>query len=300
MAYAVQTQTQEQVANLIRKAVAMSGKKNVVLSGGYGLNCVANYYYLEELKKEGINLYVEPVSNDAGTAMGAALLHYRTISRDRTINEQVDTLYNGPTYTYDDTQIKELAEKYEAKIDEEIENDSIVELLANKNIVAIFQGGSENGPRALGNRSLLFDPSFKDGKDYVNKVKRREYFRPFAGSILEEDVHEWFDLRGMESSPTMMYAVNCQEGIAEKIPSIIHIDGTCRIQTVNEKQNKNYYNLIKEFKKKTGTPIVFNTSFNLGGDPLVETLEDALHTLAKSDIEYLYLPEYKVLFTVSN
>ena len=86
----------------------------------------------------------------------------------------------------------------------------------------------------------------------------------------------------------------------EKIPSIIHVDGTCRIQTVNEKQNKNYYDLIKAFKEKTGLPIVFNTSFNLGGDPLVETLEDALHTLAKSDIEYLYLPEYKTLFTISN
>ena len=300
MAYAVQTQTQEQVTNLIKKAVAMSGKKNVVLSGGYGLNCVANYHYLEALKNEGINLYVEPVSYDAGTAMGAALLQYRTITRDRTIHDQVDTLYNGPTYEYNEKQFKELAERYEAKIDDEIDNDSIVELLNNKNIVAIFQGGSENGPRALGNRSLLFDPSYKDGKDYVNKVKRREYFRPFAGTILEEDVHEWFDLRGMKSSPTMMYAVNCQPGMGEKIPSIIHVDGTCRIQTVNEKQNKNYYDLIKAFKEKTGLPIVFNTSFNLGGDPLVETLEDALHTLAKSDIEYLYLPEYKTLFTISN
>ena len=93
------------------------------------------------------------------------------------------------------------------------------------------------GPRALGNRSILFDPSFKDGKDFVNIVKRREYFRPFAGSILHEHVHEWFDLRGMEESPCMMYAVNCQEGIAEKIPSIIHVDGTCRIQTVKEEQN---------------------------------------------------------------
>ena len=143
MAYAVQTQTQEQVTNLIRKAVAMTGKKNVVLSGGYGLNCVANYHYLEALRNEGINLYVEPVSNDAGTAMGAALLQYRTITRDRTINDQVDTLYNGPTYKYNENQFKELAEKYEAKIDDEIDNDSIVELLRNKNIVAIFQGGSE-------------------------------------------------------------------------------------------------------------------------------------------------------------
>jgi len=104
----------------------------------------------------------------------------------------------------------------------------------------------------------------------------------------------------MEESPTMMYAVNCQPGIAEKIPSIIHIDGTCRIQTVTQDQNKHYYDLIKTFYDKTGCPIIFNTSFNLGGDPLVETLEDAVDTLSRCDIEYLYLPEYKKLIKIAN
>ena len=104
----------------------------------------------------------------------------------------------------------------------------------------------------------------------------------------------------MESSPTMMYAVNCKPGVEEKIPAIIHVDGTCRIQTVNEKQNKHYYDLIKAFKEKTGCPIVFNTSFNLGGEPLVETLDDALRTLKDSKIEYLYLPEYNHLFKIEN
>jgi carbamoyltransferase len=146
----------------------------------------------------------------------------------------------------------------------------------------------------------MYDPSDPDGKDHVNLIKRREYFRPFAGSILEEDVHEWFDLRGMESSPTMMYAVNCQPGIAERIPSIIHVDGTCRIQTVSEKQNPHYYKLIKAWKEKTGLSIIFNTSFNLGGEPLVETLDDAVRTLKHSDIEYLYLPEYNKLITLKN
>ena len=173
-------------------------------------------------------------------------------------------------------------------------------ILTDKNIVTIFQGRSENGPRALGNRSIMFNPAYEDGKDYVNKVKRREYFRPFAGSILEEYGKEWFDLRGMETSPTMMYAVNCQPGIAEKIPSIIHVDGTCRIQTVSEKQNKNYYKLIKAFHERTGIRIIFNTSFNLAGEPLVETLDDAVRTLANSEIEYLYLPEYSKLITLKN
>lgn len=299
LAWAVQKETQDQVVRLIKKAVKDSGKKQVVLSGGYGLNCVANYHYLEQLKDSGIELYCEPISNDAGTAIGAALLMHHVITGSTTVNPQADTLYLGPKYSYSQDEIETLATKYGAKI-KDVTNEEIVDLLINKNIVSLFQGASENGPRALGNRSILFDPRFLDGKDYVNQVKRREYFRPFAGSILEEDVHEWFDLRGMKSSPTMMYAVNCQPGIEEKIPSIIHIDGTCRIQTVNKDQNPLYYDLIKTFKDKTEIPIIFNTSFNLGGDPLVETLEDALDTLERSDIEYLYLPEYKKLVYFKN
>ncbi|MBP00372.1 MAG: hypothetical protein CMG34_04050, partial [Candidatus Marinimicrobia bacterium] len=192
------------------------------------------------------------------------------------------------------------AEKYGATRVFEANHKDAVELITNKNIVALFQGRSEAGPRALGNRSILYDARDPDGKDHVNVVKRREYFRPFAGSILKEHVHDWFDLRGMEETPFMMYAVECQEGIEEKIPSIIHVDGTCRIQTVTEEQNENYYKLIKEFFEQTGCPIIFNTSFNLGGEPLVETLDDALRTLANSDIEYLYLPEYSTLIHVEN
>lgn len=299
LAYACQTQTQEMVVELIKKSVEMSGKKNVVISGGYGLNCVANYHYLDALKDLDINLYVEPISNDGGTAIGAAMLFYRTLTQDETRETRQDSLYLGPSYSYTDSQIRTLAQRYGAEV-EEIDNEGVVDLLVKKNIVAMFQGCSENGPRALGNRSLMFDPTFEDGKDYVNTIKRREYFRPFAGSILEEDVHEWFDLRGMNSSPTMMYAVNCQPGIEEKIPSIIHVDGTCRIQTVSREQNPLYYDLIKTFKNRKGVPIIFNTSFNLGGEPLVETLEDALWTLQQSDIEYLYLPEYGKLLTVKN
>lgn len=299
LAYACQIETQQRAADVIRKAVEITGKKNVVISGGYGLNCVANYYYLDALKDLDINLYVEPISNDAGTAMGAAMMVYRTISQDKTNEGRKDVLYLGPTYQYTDTQIRTLVKKYSGEL-LDADNEKIVDLLVEKNIVAIFQGQSENGPRALGNRSILFDPTFKDGKDFVNRVKRREYFRPFAGSILEEDVHEWFDLRGMDSSPTMMYAVNCQPGIEDKIPSIIHVDGTCRIQTVNKDQNPLYYELIKTFKNRKGVPIIFNTSFNLGGEPLVENLEDALWTLDQSEIEYLYLPEYQKLVYIKN
>jgi carbamoyltransferase len=299
MAHAIQTQSQKEVLLLIKKAVKDTGIKNVVLSGGYGLNCVANYWYLEQLKDDGINFYVEPISSDAGTSIGAALLVYHKVSDEDTVRSYADSLYLGPVYTYSTAEIKETAEKYNAVITE-VTNSDVVRLLRAKNIVTIFQGRSESGPRALGNRSILFDPTFKDGKDYVNKVKNREYFRPFAGSILHEHAHEWFDMRGLEQSPHMMYAMNCQPGIAEKIPSIIHIDGTCRIQTVKREQNPHYYDLITEFYKESGVPILFNTSFNLGGEPLVETLDDAIRTLASSQMEYLYLPEYKALIKVAN
>lgn len=209
------------------------------------------------------------------------------------------TLCQGPERKYTLEEIEKLANKPGVELMDANDKD-VVKLMIEKNIVSMFQGKSESGPRALGNRSILFDPSFKDGKDFVNIVKRREYFRPFAGSILHEHVHEWFDLRGMEESPYMMYAVNCQEGIAEKIPSIIHVDGTCRIQTVKEEQNPLYYKLIKEFYNQTKIPIVFNTSFNLAGEPLVETLEDAIWTLEQSLLEYLYLPEYGKMIKVKN
>ncbi len=300
LAYACQIETQQAASNYIREAVERSGCKNVVVSGGYGLNCVANYHYLKDLQDLDIKIYVEPVSNDAGTAMGAAMLLYHQLTSSMEVKEVDHCLYLGPKYDFTLQQLKSAGKKYEAESKENVLYEEVIKLITEKNIVAVFQGSSENGPRALGNRSLLYDPTDPNGKDHVNEVKRREYFRPFAGSILEEDAQEWFDLRGMQSSPTMMYAVNCKPGVQEKIPAIIHVDGTCRIQTVNEDQNKHYYNLIKEFKKQTGCPIVFNTSFNLGGEPLVETLDDALRTLANSRIEYLYLPEYNTLFTLKN
>lgn len=299
LAYAVQKETQEEILNLIEKAVEITGKNNVVLSGGYGLNCVANYFYLEKLKDQNINLYVEPISSDAGTAIGAAYYHYKRLVGDTEVNPRDNNLYLGPEYNYTIDYIDTLVNKYNAQIEDATHQD-VINLITSKNIVTIYQGRSENGPRALGNRSILYDSTDPNGKDFVNEVKRREYFRPFAGSILEEDVHEWFDLRGMDSSPTMMYAVNCQPGVEEKIPAIIHVDGTCRIQTVNREQNPHYYDLIKSFYDATKIPIIFNTSFNLGGDPLVETLDNAVETLVRSEIEYLYLPEYGKLITVKN
>ena len=301
MAYAVQKESQQMVLDLIRKAIKKSGRKNVVISGGYGLNCVANYWYLDQLKDEDINLYVEPISNDAGTAMGAALLCHYSLSKDKTVRSYGENLCLGPNVMQYEEEIYKIAKKYNATgIYEKQYAPDAVKLILKGNIVTLFQDRCENGPRALGNRSILYDPREIDGKDYVNSVKKREYFRPFAGSILHEHAHDWFDMRGMEESPHMMYAMNCKEGVAEKIPAIIHIDGTCRIQTVKEHQNPIYYEIIDQFYKETGVPIIFNTSFNLAGEPLVETIDDALRTLHDSDIEYLYIPEKDLIIEVAN
>jgi carbamoyltransferase len=300
LAYAVQTQSQQESLNIILKAVEITGINNVVFSGGYGLNCVANYFYLTELNKRDIKFYVEPISNDAGTCIGAALLVYYGLTENKTVRPYADSLYLGPEYNYTETNVDEIVKKYQGTTVYKTEKDEVVKLLIEKNIVAIYQGRSENGPRALGNRSILFDPRAKDGKDFVNIVKNREYFRPFAGTVLHEYATEWFDLRGMDESPHMMYAVNCQPDVKEKIPSIIHVDGTCRIQTLKKEQNRHFYELIEEFYKETEVPILFNTSFNLGGEALVETLDDAVRTLVNSKIEYLYLPELNLMIEVKN
>ena len=158
MAYAIQTESEQMVLDLIRKAVEMSGEKNVVLSGGYGLNCVANYWYLEQLKDEGINLFVEPVSNDAGTAIGAAYWHYHKVTKDKEVKPMITDLYYGPQYEYDTDYIKDLATYYNATRIFEATHKDAVDLISKKNIVAMFQGKSEAGPRALGNRSIMYDP----------------------------------------------------------------------------------------------------------------------------------------------
>ena len=195
------------------------------------------------------------------------------------------TLYLGPEYDLSHIE------------GEDATFHHVAELISERKTVAIFQGRSEAGPRALGNRSILYDPRDPDGKDKVNRIKRRESFRPCAGSILLPYVHDWFDMAGLMESPFMMYAVDVLPEMAERIPAILHVDNTCRIQTVTSKQNHNYYGLIDAFNQITDVPIVFNTSFNLAGQPLVETPEDAFKTFEGSELDHLYFPEVHKLFS---
>lgn len=166
-----------------------------------------------------------------------------------------------------------------------------IKQIASQQMVAIFQGESEIGPRALGNRSLLFDPTNPRAKVIVNEIKEREDFRPFAGTILLEYFEEYFITEGIDESPWMSYAIRVKDDKVQQISSIVHHDLTCRVQTVTEEQNKNYYNLIKAWHEESDCPVIFNTSFNLGGEAMVESLADAVDTCERSAINFIYVPE---------
>jgi carbamoyltransferase len=244
----LQEKSFEYTCALIDKALFYSNIKNIVLSGGYFLNCVNNFKYVKKYPQ--LNFFVDPVAHDGGLLLD--LLYFIMIITD--INKAVD-------------------------------------LLLNQKIVALFQDHSEWGPRALGNRSLLFDPRNIKAKEIVNKIKQREWWRPFAGTILLEYVHDWFDIGSLKESPYMSFAVLAKDKAKKEIPSIIHEDNTCRIQTITYEQNSKFYKLINQFYKKTGVPILLNTSFNLAKEPLVETLLDAKNVIQRSELEYIYYPQ---------
>jgi len=272
----------------VQKAIELSGKKNVCLSGGYALNCSFNYALLAALPDD-VQLFVDPVAHDAGISVGAARYLWHAETGDMT-RRPLQSLYLGFEPDY--------AGLPESCVD--TTSDDVAQLIEGGNLVAIFQGKAEAGPRALGNRSILADPRMKNGQEVVNKIKGREWYRPLAGTVLAEHAADWFEMRRLKESPFMCYALNVLGSVREKIPAIVHVDGSCRAQTVTQEQNSAYYDLISAFHRRTGVPILMNTSFNLAGDPMVETLEDAIDTLHRSKIEYLYLPDVGKLVFVRN
>lgn len=290
--FCLQKETQEHVLNLILKYVKETGIKNIVISGGYALNCVANYFYLKNTTN--INIFIDPICFDAGISIGSAYFYSKIYSKD-SIN-YIKNVYIGNKDTYDDFNIDH--KKY--KIYKNASAEDVANLLIDQKSIAIFQGNSESGQRALGNRSIIFDPRNINAKDVLNKIKKRESYRPFAVSVLLEYVHDWFELICLNSSPYMQYAVKAKKKTIDLVPSSIHVDGTSRIQTITKDQNLIFYNIIKEFYKKTEIPMILNTSFNLAGEPLVDNLNDAIKTIDSSFIDYLYLPEIKMIISKKN
>ena len=165
-----------------------------------------------------------------------------------------------------------------------------VDIILNQKIVAIFQGHSEWGARALGNRSFLFDPRNPRAKIIINKFKGRQFWRPTAATILYEHRNDYLNMHGLDESPYMTFAIDAKPKALKEVPAVVHVDNTCRFQTLKRKQNPKFYDLIKEFHKRTNVPLLLNTSFNLKGLPIVETEADAISTLQKSNIKYMFKP----------
>jgi len=267
--------------------------KNICIGGGVALNGVANYKILKEGPFE--NVHIPPSPGDAGSAVGAAqYLYYvyhknpkNTSNNTQLIQENV---YVGPSHSNEEIKLfldsKNIS--YES-FDETELLQKTAQLIADGNVVGWYQGKMEWGPRALGNRSILADPRNKNMKDILNKkIKHRESFRPFAPSILEEYVSDYFEMD--IPSPYMLMVAKVKQ--PDKIPAVTHVDGTGRLQSVSSESNPLYYKLIHTFYEKTGIPVLINTSMNVMGEPIVNTPEHAYNMLLKTDMDFLVLGNY--------
>tara|TARA_Y100000114_G_scaffold47469_1_gene43279 strand:+ start:2373 stop:3914 length:1542 start_codon:yes stop_codon:yes gene_type:complete len=261
----------------IRKLVSEYENPNMVFTGGSFLNVINNYKLSTKFKNS--QLYFEPLCGDEGNSIGIAYFHYLT--KQKSI-QPLKHIYIGQ-------KIKTKPEllQNERLIDRSIEH--IVHLLHNGHVVGLVQGKAEAGPRALGNRSLLLDPTIPTAKDIMNEIKKREKFRPFAVSVLQEKFSEFFD--GNNYIPTMMMAPSATDKLKKIAPAVVHVDNTCRVQTVNQSDNYVLYELLKQFK----VPLLMNTSFNLAGYPIDETFEDILFTFRNSKLSYVYFADEQKL-----
>lgn len=280
---------------LINMAQALYKKyhcKNLCIGGGVGLNSTANWKILKETPFE--NIFIQPAAGDDGAAIGAALYLYNSIL-DNKRKYTMDHVYLGPEYGDDEIE-KALSEKglVFVKYSEQFRLiTKTAQIIARGSVVGFFQGRMEFGPRALGNRSILADPTRTDIKDLINsKVKYRESFRPFAPSILAEEAPNYFEMD--HESPFMLLIPQVRPEKRALLPGITHIDGSARVQTVKRENNIIFYDLIKEFGKIKGLPVLLNTSFNIRGEPIVESPGDAINCFLKTGLDYLIIGNYIV------
>ena len=268
----------------------LAPSNNLCYAGGVALNSVANERIIRESKFK--NVYIKAAAEDSGPAIGAAYYGLWQLTRKNTRRR---LLHDAVGRQYPPSAIAQaVAETPAAEVipSRDVISDA-VDLLTQGKIVGWFQGRSELGPRALGQRSILCDPRRPDGKEVLNlRVKHREAFRPFAPVILLEEARDWFEMDGVSpDSGFMLRVCPFKEDKKDKVPAVVHVDGTGRIQTVTKEANGRFYDLIKKFQEKTGVPIVLNTSFNVMGMPIIETPQDALLCLLSTGIDYCVLED---------
>jgi len=309
LAASVQAVTEEVVLRMTRALAKETGQKNLCLAGGVALNCVANGKVLRDGAFE--NIWVQPAAGDAGGALGAALAAYHLFKgQPRKVSGKGDAMqgsYLGPEYTQQDIEkrLTEAGAVFETA-SEEAMIDAMATALTDGKAVGWFQGRMEFGPRALGGRSFLGDSRSPEMQRQLNlKVKYRESFRPFAPSVLSEDVADWFELDGdspymlmvadvlksrrrkMSPEEQALFGIDKLNVARSEIPAVTHVDYSARIQTVHADTNPRYHALISRFKKVTGCPVIVNTSFNVRGEPIVCTPEDAFRCFMVTEAEML-------------
>ncbi len=309
IAASIQNVTEEVVLRITRAMARETGAKNLCLAGGVALNCVANGKVLRDGMFDG--MWIQPAAGDAGGSLGAALTaYYHHLGRQRKVANTLDSMqgsYLGPAYDQTDIELRlsKVGAHYEVLSDEAM-IDQTVDALASGKAVGWFQGRMEFGPRALGNRSILGDPRSPTMQKNLNlKVKYRESFRPFAPSVLREDVADWFELnddspymllvadvktdhrREMTAQEKALFGIDQLNIARSEIPAVTHVDYSARVHTIHKETNPRYHNLVSAFKARTGCPVIVNTSFNVRGEPIVCTPEDAFKCFMGTELDML-------------
>lgn len=290
IASSIQLVTEDVMLKMVNHLYKETLQENLCLSGGVALNAVANGRILRESSFK--NVFIHPAAGDAGGAYGVAAFIYHTVLGNRT-KHAMRMPYYGPMYSND--EIRDVLKKYNVQCNE-LDRDTLLKqtanLIAAKQVIGWFQGRMEWGPRALGNRSIIADPRDFEMRDIVNlKIKFRESFRPFAPTVLLEKSSEYFDIDC--PSPYMLLVAQVREN-KRIIPAVTHVDGSARIQTIAREDNALFYDLINEFYKLTGVPVIINTSFNVRGEPIVCTPEDAYKCFMRTNMDFLVMGNFLI------
>ena len=317
IAASIQAVTEEIVLRIARHAHELTGARNLTMAGGVALNCVANGRVLREGPFD--QLWIQPAAGDAGGALGAALFTWYELLGNPRVAKSEDSQYGsllGPSFTNDEIRSYldsvDAVYHYHANDDELI--DHVADLIASEQVVGHFSDRAEFGPRALGSRSIIGDARSRKMQATMNlKIKFRESFRPFAPAVLREDVEDYFEMRPDENSPYMLLVAPVRDSkrlpveedgakgldklkqVRSCVPAITHVDYSARVQTIDMQHHPRFYKIISRFKHKTGSPVVINTSFNVRGEPIVNSPEDAFRCFMHTNMDALVLENYVIL-----